>query len=102
MRRPVLPLLLVFLLLSGITDDLFASFTEDPQDTDLAAANNTYLAMRDAQDQLPELGPALPSSRSPRGLPPGLGAAPPGRPAGRISVPRGGTKLLYALMSLQR
>jgi hypothetical protein len=102
MRRQVLPLLLVFLLLSGITDDLFASFTEDPQDTDLAAANNTYLAARDAHDQLPELGPTLPPSRSLRGLPPGLGVPPPGGPAARISVPRSGTELLYALMSLQR
>jgi hypothetical protein len=102
MRRQLLPLLLVFLLLSGITDDLFASFTEDPQDTDLAAANNTYLAGREADDQLREPDPALPAPGSPRGTAPDLGAPPPGLLAGLTRVPPGGTERLYALMSLQR
>src|SRR5689334_8205206 len=99
MRRQLLPLLLVFLLLSGITDDLFASFTEDPQDTDLAAANNTYLTGREAHNQLREPGPAMPSPASPRGAAPDLGAPHLHALAGRTRVPPGGTELLYALMS---
>jgi hypothetical protein len=103
MRRRALPLFLAFLLVSGIADDLFASFTADPQDDVLAAANNTYLSGRAAHDQLRDQGGIPPS---PGGLPAVLpdrpAAAPgPGRSPGRAAVPRTGTDLRYNLMSLQ-
>jgi hypothetical protein len=104
MRRRALPSFLAFLLLFGIADDLFASFTADPQDDVLAAANNTYLSGRADHDQLGERGGLPPS---PGGLPtalPELSAAAccPDWPDGRAPVPRNGTDLLYHLMSLLR
>jgi len=66
MGRRVLPLFLTALLLFGITDDLFASFTTDPQDDVLAAANNTYLSARAAHDQMRQQHGHRPS---PAGLP---------------------------------
>ena len=104
MHRRAVPLFLTFLLLFGIADDLFASFTADPQDDVLAAANNTYLSGRAAHDQLREPGGLPPS---PGGLPAALpdlpaAASAPERSAGGTPMPRTGTDLLYNLMSLQR
>jgi hypothetical protein len=103
MFRRVLPLFLVFLLVSGITDDLFASFTPDPDDDVLAAANNTYLSARAAHEQLGERGRPSPPPGGRPAPAPRLSPAPrTDRPAGLAPPPLTGTGLLYALMSLQR
>ena len=99
MRRRVLPLFLVFLLLSGITDDLFARFTAEPNDEVLAAANNTYLTVRPTHSRLRD-----PASPPPPGARPALEppTARPRQPARPTDGPLTGTDALYLLMSLQR
>jgi hypothetical protein len=102
MRRRVLPLFLVFLLFSGITDDFFARFTAEPGDEVLAAANNTYLTGRPTDGRLRD--PASPPP--PAGARPGLelpdAAARPRRPARPTGGPLTRGDPLYLLMSLQR
>jgi hypothetical protein len=104
MCRPALPLLLVLLVLVGITDDLFASFTADPEDDALAAANNTYLSGGTAHEQRCEQGRLLPSLDCPPvGIPgsPTAGPLSP-RPDELTAAPPTGANPLYRLMSLRR
>jgi hypothetical protein len=100
MRRRVLPLFLVFLLFSGITDDLFARFTAEPNDEALAAVNNTYLTGRPTHGRLRDPARPLPPPDARPVLEPP--AALLRRPAPPPAGPLTGTDALYLLMSLRR
>jgi hypothetical protein len=104
MGRLALALFLVFLLFFAIADDLFASFTADPGDDALAAANNVYLSGQATHDLQRVHASPLPSLD---GLAPALLGPRPAallgeRPAGFTAAPLTGADPLYRLMSLQR
>jgi hypothetical protein len=104
MRRRAFPIFLILLLVFAMADDVLASFTADPGDDVLAAADNTYLSARPAHDQRREQGHPLPSldslAPSSFGLPAAV-AIPASPDPVRAAHPTGDDRL-YLLMSVQR
>jgi hypothetical protein len=96
--------LLIFLLVSASTDDLWAAAVAPAPQMPAADEDGEFLPparphMR-KRSSLPTV-PLLPETAAgPRSLPPGN--VRPARPAEATRPVRGGPDLLYALMSLQR
>jgi hypothetical protein len=85
-----------------MVDDLFASWTADPRDDLLAAADNTYLAAREGQPRQSQQADALPAVTGFGFLPcspPAVACLPP--PPGPICFLESGIDLRFRLACLQ-
>jgi hypothetical protein len=103
MGRCALALLLIFLLLFAIADDLFASFTADPEDDVVAAADNVYLSGPATHDLAQQHDSPRPALDCVAPAPSATGAtAAPAEAAGHLTAaPRSGAGRLYLFLSLR-